>query len=200
MASNSFIEWYRRLWGDGPGDAIDEVTAAEHRLGVSMPPLLREVYLHTSLRSSQMLHLERLANVTVRDSLLVFAREQQACYHWGLRVAGSICVADRVLVELQAGWQDEGCSLDEFLRFFALCNRPYEPPSCEVDFDPDRLRPPWRLHRVEWLNIQHELWSNGEAVLEEGSSRLGARDQDALGRAAASLGVDPDDLDEDAVL
>jgi hypothetical protein len=194
---SAFIDWYRRLWADSGGDTDAELAAAEARLAVRLPPLLRDVYLKTSLRRSQMLHLRPIAEVEVRNGVLVFGLEQQGCLEWGIAVTGGTADSDRVLVELEKEWKEEGCSLDEFLRFFILTNRPYEPPSCEVDIDPSRLVVPWQLVRVDWLNIGHELWTDGEAVFEEASGRLGARDRDALVRAAACLGADPDDVGED---
>lgn len=194
---SAFIDWFHRLWGAAAGDPDAIVAGAEARLGLRLPPLLRDVYLHTSLRSSQMMHLARVGDLELRSGVLVFAREQQACYDWGLPVVGGEADVARVLVELRSGWEEEGCSLEQFLRFFALANRPYEPPSCEVDAEPDRLVAPWQQVRVEWRNIQHQLWTDGEAVFEEVSGMLGARDHDALVRAALSLGVDPDDLEAD---
>lgn len=46
-----------------------------------------------------------------------------------------------------------------------------------------RVRPKW----PEYSKL--ELWTNGEAVLDTGLESLGARDEDALARAAVSLGI-----------
>lgn len=193
---SDFIDRYHRLWDGDAGDAEEAIAGAESRIMVRLPPLLRDFYRRTSLRASQMMHVLEIDQLAVRGGHLVFAREQQGCHDWGLAIVDGIADPGRVMAELRGRWQDEGCSLDEFLRFFALANRPYEPPSCAVDIDQTRLVAPWRPHAVNWLSIQHELWTDGEAVFEEVTGRLGARDRDGLLRAAESLGVDLDELDD----
>jgi hypothetical protein len=71
--TETFLGWYRKLWGQAEGDAEAAVASAEKRLGIRLPEMLKAVYLNTSLRDSQMLHLAELNKVSVKDGVLVFA-------------------------------------------------------------------------------------------------------------------------------
>jgi hypothetical protein len=192
--SAPFLEWHSKLWTPNGGDGETAVVDTERRLGVSLPPLLRAVYVSTSLRQSQMLHLSQLKGLHVDDGVLVFGSDQQACWDWGVRLNrpnGSL------VANPEQEWVDDGCSLEEWLRFFAIINRPYEPPYLDQSsFDQGKLKGTWQRVEAKWNSLQHALWTNGEAVLEEESGNLGARDRDALRGAALSLGIDEDELEE----
>jgi len=199
MASpESFVSWYRKLWNVEDVDGKGAVAAAERELGVSLPPLLRDVYLSTSLRGSQMIHLKELGELEVQDDVLVFATEQQGCFSWGIELDQLTRKNLALVADPRGEWQDDGCSLEDFLRYFALVNRPYEAPSVsQVGFDERLLKKSWVQHEVKWRSLQHaSLWTNGEAVIEAETGDLGARDLDALRRAAKSLDVDPEELED----
>jgi hypothetical protein len=144
-----------------------------------------------------MLHLAELKDVALEDGVLVFARDQQACWSWGIPI-GRLADGDPALVANPFGtWQDDDCTLEGFLRFYALSNRPYEPPFIDQSsYDQKLLTGDWRTYEVKWKSIQHSLWTNGEAVLEEESGNLGARNAAALRRAGHSLDIDDDEIDE----
>ena len=128
METAAFLVWHHKLWVSTVGDQESAVIGLETRLDCKLPDLLRGVYLNTSMRDSQMLHLAELGQVALKDGVLVFAREQQGCWSWGIR-AEQVGEKDPQLVADPYGkWVDDGCSLEEFLRFFSLANRPYEPP------------------------------------------------------------------------
>lgn len=194
---DAFIDWYRKLWSTRRGDREETLASVEQQLGIRLPGLLRAVYRHTSLRRSQLLHLVDVEDLVIEDDVLVFARDQQATWGWGIPL-NRLQDGDPELVANPLGsWQDDGCTLEGFLRFFALANRPYESPCVsQTDFDPARLTAPWVCHAVAWHSLQHELWTNGEAVLEEVSGNLGARDSAALHRAAESLGIDEEEVSQ----
>lgn len=195
--TEAFLEWCGMLWGTGAADDERTIAAVEQRLGVTLPPLLRAVYLHTSLRDSQMLHLSELSELELRDGALVFARDQQACWYWGVPV-DRLQHEDPALVADPAGrWEDDRCTLDGFLRYYLLTNRPYEPPFIDQSSYEDHLLVgPWKKLVVEWKSLQHaSLWTNGEAVLDQGVGNLGAKDAGALRRAAASLGIEAEEVD-----
>lgn len=144
-----------------------------------------------------MLHLSPLHNLEVRDDVLVLAREQQGCWDWGIRFEQLQDTNPALVANPNGKWEADCCSLEEFLRFFALTNRPCEPPCLsQAGYDQDRLEGAWEEHRIEWRSIQHAIWTNGEAVLDESTGNLGARDLDALRRAAASLAIDPEELED----
>lgn len=126
----------------------------------------------------------------------VFAREQQGCWSWGIRVDHVGEKNPQLVANPYGKGVDDGCSLEEFLRFFSLANRPYEPPFIDQSaYDHQLLNGQWQMHEVKWNSIRHSLWTNGEAVLEEEIGNLGARDAKALRRAAQSLDIDEDEVD-----
>jgi hypothetical protein len=195
--TESFLDWYRRLWRTKGGDDEKSIANVEKRLDVRLPELLRAVYLSTSLRDSQMLHLAELDEIKKEGGVLVFASEQQACWSWGIPL-DNVSRSNPVLVANPGGrWEDDNCTLEDFLRFYVLTNRPYEPPFIDQGgYDEKRLNGAWKKYEVKWKSIQHSLWTNGEAALEEEMGNLGARDPDALRKAAHSLGIDDDEIDE----
>jgi hypothetical protein len=194
--AESFLDWHGKLWEREEGDGEAEVAAAERRLGFALPKLLREVYRHTALRDGQMLHLIPLDELQVADGALPIVREQQGVFCWAIPVGQMEASAPKLVANPGDEWVDDGCTLEDLLRFFALANRPYEGPCiAEAGFDPGRLRG-WHEHRVEWGTLHHSLWTNGEAVLEPEAGDLGARDEAALRRAAASIGVDEEEIIE----
>jgi hypothetical protein len=190
-----FLDWYRRLWGTTPGDDEAELASVERRLDVQLPGLLRAVYLHTAMRDSSMLHLSELEALRLEDDVLVFATEQQANFSWGIRL-GDLADENPPLVSGTArSWVDDQSTLEDLLKFFALVNRSSEPPFIDQSsYDPNRLNGEWKEHRVAWTSLQHSMWTNGEAVLEPNVGALGARDLDALRRAARSLDIDDDEI------
>jgi hypothetical protein len=195
--TETFLAWYRNLWETSGGDNEKAIAKAEKRLGIKLPELLRAVYLNTSMRDSQMMHLADLEEVSLEGGVLVFAREQQASWSWGIPI-GRLAEDDPQLVANPFGrWEDDGCSLEEYLRFFALTNRPYEPPFIDQSsYEQKLLTGPWKEHTVKWKSLQHSLWTNGEAVLEEEIGNLGAKNLDALRRAAESLDIDEEEIEE----
>ena len=192
----AFLAWYQNLWVSTVGDQESAVTGLENRLDCKLPDLLRGVYLFTSMRDSQMLHLAELPQVSLKNGVLVFAREQQSCWSWGIRVDQLGEKNPQLVADPNGKWVDDGCSLEEFLRFYSLANRPYEPPFIDQSaYDDQLLNGQWKRHEVKWSSIKHSLWTNGEAVLEEEIGNLGARDAKALRRAAQSLDIDEDEVD-----
>src|SRR5262249_32565516 len=124
---SSFLVWHRRLWGDHVGDSEAKVISAEGKLCVSLPGLLRDVYLCTALRRSQMIHLCPIDDLLVRDGMLVIAAEQQGCWAWGVPLDHLSDENPELCADLQGTWKQDGCSLLDFLSFYSLMNRPYEP-------------------------------------------------------------------------
>lgn len=55
--SSGFIDWYRRLYEVDVERCCPPVHLERHEqaIGLRLPDLLRDVYLHTSLRQSEML-------------------------------------------------------------------------------------------------------------------------------------------------
>lgn len=196
--NRAVLEEFGRLWPLGAGDREDDVAAAEARLVLTLPNLLRAAYLSTSLRSSQQLHLEPVAGLRLKDGVLVFGLEQQGCSSWGIQLH-QLSVHDPPVVHGQERWTDEGCTLSEWLRAFCLLNRPFEPPHLhECDYDEERLTGAWQEVVFSWNSWNSNsctLWTNGEAVLEPNGG-LGARDLDALRRAGHSLGLSEEELEE----
>jgi hypothetical protein len=194
-ATEAFLDWYRELWPASGGDSEEAIRVADKRLGLALPALLRGVYRHTSLRRSEMLHLRPLQELEVEGGVLVFADDQQATYFWGIPLRRLSEANPALVAGAGEHWQEEGCALEEFLRFFALFNRPYERPFIDQSsYDQRLLKASWKTFEVHWDSLQHSLWTNGEAVLEEASGNLGARDADALRKAAASLDIDEEEI------
>ena len=194
-AVDTFLEWHQRLWPAGNGDPGDHLEANEERLGVRLPALLRAIYLYTALRESSQMHLRHIEDVHIdRHDVLVFAREQQACWSWGVRVAHLADESPAVVTNQSGSWKAQGCSLEEFLHVFALINRPGEPPAIvQAGYDEAKLTGDWHQIAFGWLD--GGVWSNGEAVLDD-DGNLGAFDLQALRRSAKSLGVSNHEIAE----
>src|SRR5262249_25682094 len=188
------LDWYTKLWRVETPDLEAQVCEIERKLGLELPPLLHQFYVGTSLRDGQMLHVQELGALRVSAGALVFGREQQGFEFWAIPLEALVEPDPPLVYGDLKHWADDGSTLDGFLRYFAVTNRPFLPPHCDAsDFDARRLVGAWQRHSIAWRSIQHDdLWTNGEAVLDENAFALGARDEDALRRAAESLDVDLD--------
>ena len=181
------IAAHRARWLESDGDPEEAIAAAERRLGLQLPAILREFYANTSLRHSQMLHLCTLDTLEIRKDVLAFMREQQGCWRWGIPLARLHDADPMVVSDPRGAWTDDGCALSQLLEFFSLTNRPYESPCKELDTNVSSPPSGWQAHRIAWRTIQHELWSCNDAVYEPVTCRLGAKDAGALSRARSSL-------------
>ncbi|MFJ6619831.1 SMI1/KNR4 family protein [Kitasatospora sp. NPDC091335] len=87
----AFVRGFAAYWGEplGPGDGFTEaeLDAAERRLGLRLPPALREAYRlfgrRADLTSSQDVLLTP-DELRVLDGALVYRAENQGCAHWGV--------------------------------------------------------------------------------------------------------------------
>lgn len=196
-SADQLVAWWHLLWGKTGGDSEEEVAGLESKLGVRLPAVLRAVYLRTALRSSQQLHLRTILELDIADGVLRFGMEQQGCSYFGVRVGDLALPRPRVVWDGlgDGAWHALKSDLESWLRTFALINRPFEEPLLfDADYDWELLeRSSWVRQELpdDWCgDWSCELWSNGEAVLDTNDGALGARDAEALRRAALSLGID----------
>lgn len=188
------IEWCAKLWRAETPDSEQAVHEREASLGITLPGLLRELFVALDLRDGELLHIHTLGMLKVGLGGLEFAAEQQAGYFWAIPLE-SLADPDPLLVfGAGATWTPDRCRLSDFLRGVAAINRPHRHPSCDAsDYAAARLVAPWARHVLDWQSLQYDgLWTNGDAVLDENTGLLGARTGKALRRAAASLDVDLD--------
>jgi len=115
-SSADVLAFHRRFWAPAGGDSEAAIAAAEQRLGAPLPGMLRAFYAATSLRHSQQIHLLTLPELHVADGRIVFASEQQDAFGWSVPPSPHD-------PELAPGFL-----LSDWLRFFTLINRPFEPP------------------------------------------------------------------------
>lgn len=198
---SSFIQWYRRFWDEDPslGDSEAAVRAKEKALGVGLPSLLRAVFLETTFRQGQMLHLRRLEELAIEDGVLAFAFEQQAAFGWGIREEDLDEANPPLVCDAGGAWALDGCRLLAFLRFVTVANRPYAAPTVAEVYaldSPDELRKTWTPETLESQAMNHTLWIRAEAVVdfvdEEGIA-IGARTNDGLREALRALDLAVDD-------
>ena len=148
--------------------------------------VLRELYANTQLRESELMRLCTLDQLSVRDGVLAFMRDQQDCLYLGILLT-SLDEDPAIFADTRGAWTDDGCTLSELLELFSLTNRPYVSRCRELDTDIHTPPAGWRTHAINWCSIQHELWSRDDAVYELVTNRLGAKDRAALDRARAAL-------------
>jgi hypothetical protein len=118
------------------------------------------------MRDGATLHVQPLARLRVEAGMLVFGREQQSCWFWGIP-SSALAEPDPPLVSGHARrWVDDGSTLEAFLRFFAVTNRPFLPPCCDAsDHDERRLVGAWRRHSIAWKSIRYQdTWTSSEAL------------------------------------
>jgi hypothetical protein len=194
--NESFLDWYARLWASTPGDSEEAVRVAEERLGVRLPSLLRALLIATSRRRGEMLHLHRLDELVLEEGVLVFAYDQQDVFAWGVPVARLQEDDPPVVTNFEGPWLEDGCSLEGFLRGYALLNRPYAAPFVsDSSYDQELLQPPWQCHEIAWRTVQLRLWVHGGAVLEPESGNIGARDLAALRASAMTIDIDEEEME-----
>jgi hypothetical protein len=105
-----------------------ELDAAERRLGLSLPPALREWYARHGARSDIWSLQDKLwvpAEIRVEDGVLTFAIENQGVVRWGIRL-DDLLDEDPVVVVSdpsgKGGWLVESESTSGFALQFALLN------------------------------------------------------------------------------
>jgi hypothetical protein len=140
MIVDQTLAFHDRFWAAATGDTPDSLRSAHDRLGQALPPLLQAVYTRTSLRRSQQLHLHGISDLHVAGEYVVFSYEQQACWSYAVSLADS---THDPQVYSNKSRQDRfsptGCGLAEFLRYYWIVNRPFEPPCADVALDPNQL-------------------------------------------------------------
>jgi hypothetical protein len=102
-----------------PADGIDLVrlSAAEQRLGVPLPPALRELYAYAGNVTCLMESFQRfpaLEQLEIEDGKLIFLEENQGVCFWGVERGDQPMVSQRA--NENALWHSEELQLDEFLR------------------------------------------------------------------------------------
>ncbi|MFJ3220537.1 SMI1/KNR4 family protein [Kitasatospora sp. NPDC086801] len=92
--ARALVEGFAAYWGEPlqPGDGFEdaELDAAERRLGLRLPPALREAYRLFGRREDLTGNHNRLLppeGLFVLDGALVYQEENQACAHWGVLLA-----------------------------------------------------------------------------------------------------------------
>ncbi len=197
------VLWHHRFFGeDQEGHSANDVEKAERALGCRLPEELRALQLHTWLRDSQQLHLEPIDGIRFEGDVLVFMREQQDCWQWGIPRRELTSASPRLMSNPSGAWADDGCTLDQLLRFFVVMNRPYEGPCTSRPYQLpsiEKLRAGWQPFHIGSASIgQKSLWIRNDAVLDpiDGDSvLLGAASMDGLESAAGSLGLEIEDDD-----
>lgn len=126
------VEWHHRFWADEVGDSEEVLARREGELGLRLPGVLRRFYEGCGLRLSQQVHLEPLERVRVDGPMLVFAHEQQGCFEWALRLEDASHDDPELFANAAGAWSSEVARVSDWLRFFSLCNRPYEAPCGEA--------------------------------------------------------------------
>ncbi|MFE7333122.1 hypothetical protein ACFU8W_51835 [Streptomyces sp. NPDC057565] len=93
-SASRFIEWFAEHWlsplEEGDGCAAEELTAAEHRLGLRLPTMLTSCYRLLGRRSDLTSRQDRLLRpdqLRLDEDVLVFRVENQHCAIWGVRVS-----------------------------------------------------------------------------------------------------------------
>ncbi|WP_149824501.1 hypothetical protein [Streptomyces tailanensis] len=89
-----FVEWFAEYWlsplEDEDGRTAEEITAAEHRLGLRLPATLTSCYRLPGRRGDLTSRQDRLLRpdqLRLDKNVLVFRVENQHCAVWGVRVS-----------------------------------------------------------------------------------------------------------------
>jgi hypothetical protein len=88
-------KWYARPLGDGDGNTLEEIAAAEARLGTTLPIAVREWYRLVGCRVRQVqdapVGLKKLPSLRDEDDgMIVLYVENQSVVRWGFRAADAI--------------------------------------------------------------------------------------------------------------
>ncbi len=185
---HAIVAWYRRFFDDiTSGDAEGLIAAREAELNAKLPPVLRAMIRHTSFRNSSFIHLRGLDQIEIDDEVLLFADEQQGCGFWGIRTAHLGDENPKLVFGSQGLFADDGCGLEEFLRYVVLANRLYESP-CATELVAKGFDG-WE--RVDCLSqaAGGTVWVRGEAAAtDDGPGAVGARTNEGLHQALEALG------------
>ena len=137
----------------------------------------------------------RAQDFELDGEVLVFADEQQACGFWAIRRAELLLDDPPLVFGADGEYQDDGCRLEEFLRFLLVANRPFEPP-CTSELGPHDFAG-WEEVSCRSRHAGGSVYVRGEAAaLRESLQVLGARSNDGLREALRSLG---EPIDEEAL-
>ncbi|WP_405681998.1 hypothetical protein [Streptomyces sp. NBC_00057] len=92
-SASRFIEWFGEHWlsplEENDGCTAEEITTAEHRLGLRLPSTLTRCYRLLGRRSDLTSRQDRLLRpdqLRLDQDVLVFRVENQHCASWGIRV------------------------------------------------------------------------------------------------------------------
>jgi hypothetical protein len=179
------LEFHRRFWEPGEPNSAEEITAAELRLGQRLPQVLRAFYGGTWLRYSAEIHLSSLEDLQLEEGVLVFGREQQAAWRFGVRL-GDLAHEDPPIVAdaKPEQWKAEGIRLSQWLALFTLVNRPCEPPCADGTFESGEQ---WRI----WTNSLGFIYLHVRDGMVCNEHFAGGRDASQLAKA---LGCREDEL------
>ena len=86
----AFAADWRTPLGPGDGYEPEDLDAAELRLGVKLPPALREAYLNFGRRDDLLRNQDRLAppeELEIRHDALIYHLENQGAADWGILLA-----------------------------------------------------------------------------------------------------------------
>lgn len=175
------VEFHHRFWAPGEPDRREEVERVERRLNQPLPAMLRAFYLGTWLRESAELHLSFLDDLRIEDGTLVFGREHQGAWHYGIRVCDLEAADPPVVADVTLNqWKLDGITLSQWLALFTLLNRLHEPPCAAATFAGGTWWHTWSAS----LGVGHFQVLEG-AICDDGFA--GARDSVLLAKALGVL-------------
>lgn len=157
------------------GLAEEDIIAAQNRLGLELPKVLKNFYLHlggNQLFMEAFLHLFSPENLTVADEMLIFIAENQEVILWGLKVdalssddPGVFQVNPENISEISS----EEKSLSEFLRitlYYQAAQGGYKFCGWVYDYQEvlPRIEKGWE--KVVEVNGLHIWWQAGKIIFK----------------------------------
>jgi hypothetical protein len=212
--ANEILDLIVRLFGLLDGNAASDVATTERRLGVRLPPVLRETYLGAghrvrlwNARARGGWQLRGLGGLRRDGDMLVFATEQQACFEWAFSLGGGDVPV--VFEGNDGAWAPTQETLGSFIRGLVLlhvssCTRQWEEGAAVPLDRAKRFVGDWEVVPFRPLCTSLDFYVRGKVVLrcdwgDPSALFAGGADDSALQACAEALGFKlpepwPDDV------
>jgi hypothetical protein len=201
---NALAQLYPKI-GENDGLSVAIVDSAEHRLGGTLPPALRRLYVRCGVRKDLLRTYEEVLppdRLQVDDGVLILVRENEGACQWGVPwpPAGADPPVVRMDFTAKPAWEPDHDRISDFLVWLLHWQAVNggAPTGANGDADGrilDRLRGWHELDRTgcHWTDTRFLLRA-GQAVCLIGSDPIyvcaAARDASAFAALDSALGID----------